>query len=367
MKSSQVAAFRLARHHLTRDKPVDVVSVCQDVCGVQSQVMASAEMALWARMRHVTREEIRSALWETRTLVKMSCMRQTLHLIPSTDFSIYVTALRRSRMGALMRIMSKFGVTPKDVVAMNEVIVNVLQAGPMSQKKLAEHIRPEVAKSVQAWMAKVSNAVRPAILEGHVCYGPERGQEVTLVRVDQWLPKQKKVSEDEAKQILLRRYLRAYGPATLRDFARWSGIPVAEAAPVWDSQRDELVEVLIGDTKAFLLREDYKHLKNSELKKVILRLLPGFDPYLLAHAEKDHLVEKAFYKRVYRNQWWISPVVLLNGRVAGVWFCARRGKAISLEVEPFGKFSRPIRAAIDEEAASLGNFLRALHEIKFAQ
>src|SRR5262245_46926801 len=90
-KGPQIAAFRLARHHLVDQNPAGLITISQNVCGIQSQVMAAAQMALWARRRGLNRAEIHSALWENRTLVKTSCMRQTLHLIPAADFSIYIS------------------------------------------------------------------------------------------------------------------------------------------------------------------------------------------------------------------------------------------------------------------------------------
>ena len=92
-----------------------------------------------------------------------------------------------------------------------------------------------------------------------------------------------------------------------------------------------------------------------------------FDPYLLGHAEKDHLVDGPYYKRVYRNQGWISPVVLWNGKAIGTWSSARRGKRLSLQIEPFEKFSRMMRARIEEEAAGWGSFLETPWEIQFGQ
>jgi hypothetical protein len=96
-----------------------------------------------------------------------------------------------------------------------------------------------------------------------------------------------------------------------------------------------------------------------------VKLLPHFDPYLLGHSEKSHLVSPAHYKKIYRKAGWISPVVLLNGRVIGVWSYIRKGKPLSLRVEPFEKFSKAIRIKIEEKMASLGGFLETSWEIKF--
>ena len=166
---------------------------------------------------------------------------------------------------------------------------------------------------------------------------------------------------------MLRSYLMAYGPATLHDFSHWAGLPVPEAKVAGELLKEELMEVDVEDKKSLILREDYAQLRNSALEGRRLHLLPNFDAYLLAHAEKGHLVAPRFYKRVYRNQGWISPVVLLNGRVIGIWSIQRKGKRCSLGMEQFESFSKNIRAMIEEEAASLGRFLETSFEFKFTR
>ena len=89
-----------------------------------------------------------------------------------------------------------------------------------------------------------------------------------------------------------------------------------------ESLQEELLEVHVEDTKGadqtgWILSEDYDELTNTYLNDHILRLLPSFDPYMLGHAENS--VDARYYKRVYRNAGWISPVVLLNERVGNPW------------------------------------------------
>jgi Winged helix DNA-binding domain len=362
---SQVSAFRLARHHFLDQQPADLVEICSDLCGVQAQVMSAARMALWARNHSLTQSAINSALNEGRTLVRTSCMRQTLHLLSAADFSIFIMALKPSRVEAIRRVASRFGVTENDTDRLNQAVVDALSRGPATQRELTEQIKAKAGKRIRAWMGRVWSVFRLAMVEGLICYGPDRGKEATLVRVDQWLPLQRQISEQEAKQVLLRRYLSAYGPATLQDFSKWSGISMKEATPIWRSLDDEYMDVRIDDKTASLLREDCEQFLNANLSKPVLRLLPSFDPYMLAHAEKNHIVDAAFYKRVYRDQWWISPVVLLNGRVIGVWSLARQGKGSVLEVELFQKATKTMRARIEEEAASVGAFLGVAMSLAF--
>ena len=329
---------------------------------------SAAELQLWARIDGLVRKEIYSALLESRTLVKTSCMRHTLHLIPAAEFFVYINALRPSRIRELRRIMAYFGVTEKDADGVTEAVVDALSGGPMTRRELTEQSlsRMKTGKKVRAWFEQSWwGVIRQGMVEGLVCYGPERDGEATYVRVDQWLQKQKNVPEREAQQVLLRRYLSGYGPATLTDFRRWSGISGAELGAIWESLKKELVEVSVEGKKTFLLRKDHDQLAQSSFDVPSVQLLPHFDPYMLGHSEKGHLVSPARYKQVYRKAGWISPVVLLNGRVTGVWSYTRRGKRFSLKVEPFERISKTIRAKIEEKAASLGDFLGTSWEIKF--
>jgi uncharacterized protein YcaQ len=207
--------------------------------------------------------------------------------------------------------------------------------------------------------------VRGALVEVLICYGPDRGAEVTYVLAERWLPKQKRVEEQEAKRFLLRRYLGAFGPATLRDFCKWSGIPAAEASVVWNDAQSELMEVIVDGRAAWLLRRDRAALERAKSKQTVLRLLPSFDAFLLGHAEKDHLVDARQYKKVFRNQGWVSPVVLRDGRAIGTWSHTRGGPQTLLDVKLFGKESRATHALVEKEAASLGGFLGAPVRVRF--
>src|SRR6478609_5383576 len=84
--SEQIHAFRLRRHHLLDQSAKDMVTICRDVCCVQAQIMSAAQLQLWARNHAITQAAVNDALWKTRSLVKTSLMRQTLHLVPADEF-----------------------------------------------------------------------------------------------------------------------------------------------------------------------------------------------------------------------------------------------------------------------------------------
>jgi len=345
-----------------------VVTICRDMCGVQAQVMSAAYLQLWTRNHDITRAAIENSLWKTRTLVKTSLMRQTLYLIATDEFAIYVSALRPSRFAQAMRVMDRCGITRAESEALIPMIMDILSAGPLSRPAIAAAIRPKASKRVRFWMENSWSLVRLPVAEGLVCYGRGENNEVVFIRVDHWLPhlKAKPITSIEAQCTLLRKYLRAYGPATLTDFSHWSGISMQEVKSLPHLLEGELVGIPGGKKSCFLRCEDIAVLNSSPAAKSSIRLLPNFDSYLLAHREKDHLLSAKHYKRVYRNQAWISPVVLIDGAIAGVWSHKLQGKKLLVNIEPFGKLSKAERAGIEEEAVSLALFFKAELEFHFA-
>lgn len=362
-----IARFRLRRHHLSEDSPADAVTICRDVCGVQAQVMSAAYLQLWARNHALRRAEVERALWQTRSLVKTSLMRQTLHLIPTDEFQLYIAALRPSRVAAVLRVMGGCGIEREEGEALTPLIMDALSSGPLGRVAIAAAVRPKVSKRMRSWMERVWSIVRVPVSEGLICYGGGEGNEVTFIRVDQWLPalKPKTASPAEAQCALLRKYLRAYGPATLTDFSHWSGIPMQEVKPLRARLEPELVETPVGKKNCLLLREDAALLNKSSGNDTCIRLLPLFDPFLLAHRDKDHLLGAQHYKRVYRNQGWISPVVLIDGEVAGVWTHKVQNKKLLVGIEPFGKLSKAARAGIEREAKGLALFFGSELDLQF--
>ena len=352
--SEQIHAFRLRRHHLLDQSAKDLVTICRDVCGVQAQIMSSAQLQLWARNHAITPAMVNDGLWKTRSLVKTSLMRQTLHLVPADEFPLYIAAHKSARAKAVLSIMARCKITRDEADGLSALILEELKAGPAPRAAITAAVRPKVGKRLRAWMDKVWSIVRLPVIEGLVCYGPGEGNQATFIRTEHWLPARPKLDALQAQKELFRKYLRAYGPATLHDFAHWSLISMAEVRalrPLLDSEIAEHNGLL-------LLREDMKTLQSASTELDSVHLLPYFDVYLLAHRFKEHFLKPQFYKRVYRNQGWISPVVLINGEIAGVWSYKLSRKVLEIEIELFARVGSHICKQIKDRAAELAELFQ---------
>ena len=366
----QVHAFRLQRHCLEQsDQPKDLLDVVSATCGMQAQVMSAAQLAMRARLRRLSSPEIERALWQDRTLVKVWCMRGTLHVLPARELPLYVAALRPYRLKQEQRWMARYGVDAAAIETMADAVFTALSAAPLTRREISHAILPRLRKSAPQIQELLEHGWgglgKYVCLQGNLCLGPNQGQEATFIRRDQWLQDWEDIPGPAAEDSLLKHYLRVYGPATVQDFAAWAGMAVKDASQIWGRLQDEMRTVEVEGNRAAVLECDLHELREAALAAEDVRLLPHFDVYLLGHRSKAHLVEDANYKRVYRAAGWISPVVLIDGRIAGVWSHRQRGKTLHVSVEPFGRLSRSQRAAIEERAASIAEFIESSLELAY--
>ena len=362
----QVRARRQSRHHLDRRVPkARLLDVVRDVSGIHAQVQSSAELQLWARVDGISRDDVQDALWDQRSLVRTWSLRGTLHLLTAEDLPLYVAALQqhdRWWKGAWLRMI---GMTEQELRATLEAIRDSLGARPLTREQLADKVAAKVgAKARDRMMSGWGEMLKPAAFHGYLVSGPPRGQSVTFVRPDGWLGKWNVPAAENAWREIVRRYLRAYGPATREEFARWWGMQPAPAGRVMKALADELTEVDVEGHRASALTEEIPALARARLKSPV-RLLPAFDVYIVGTRPRESLVESRLEHLIFRQAGWISPVVLIDGRARGVWKHERTRNGIEVAVSAFGKLSGAHREAIAREAESLGRFLDAPATVSF--
>ena len=352
---SDVNAFRLQRHHLVARAPKSqLAQVVGEIGGVQAQVMSYAELQIAVRV-DCTPADIRKALWEHKTLVKTWLMRGTLHLARSTDPPIYTGALGAYTLRNVNAWLKYLKLTEPQMNSLFKRIGDALDGTPVTRAELIAVVgRGQSAHVRQILKSGWGGLLKPAARKGSLCFGPNRGQSVTFVRPQSWLSDWHELEPEVANAELARRYLRAYGPATRKDYSRWMGMfPGADRA-AWAAIDKELINVSIEGQAAQMLAADLKSMRSSPGQESV-QLLPGFDPYLMGHSNRDHLFDAVHRWKVSRVAGWISPVVLVDGRVLGVWTHAiTRGK-LKVEVTPFA----PLKPRVVKEAGARAETIAA--------
>ncbi len=354
----QVHAFRVERHHLARRAPKrDLAEVAGDIGGAQAQIMSAAEMQLAVRVE-CSVEDVRTALWKDKTLVKTWLMRGTLHLIPAEDLPLYSAAMRTTWVKPRKSWLKFFHMTEAELNDFADAIGRVLSDQPMTREEVLAVAGEGQSKRVRQWLRSGwGGLLKPVARRGLLCFGPSRGPSVTFVRPQKWLGWWREVDADTALVEVARRYLRAYGPATKSDFARWWAPSWAGAAnAAWSGLATELVSVSVEGARADMLGRDLDALLKMKVKPSV-QLLPTFDPFLMGHASRDHLFERVHAPRVSRTAGWISAVVLADGRVEGTWTHDRSNRTLRVTVEPFRALSSRVKSEIELRADSIAQAL----------
>jgi hypothetical protein len=354
----QVHAFRMARHHLTKRAPKkDLARVVGDIGGVQAQVMSAAELQVAVRTDS-TVADVRAALWKDKKLVKTWLMRGTLHLIPAEDLPLFTAAMRAHWMRTRDAWLAYVEMNQSEFAELIDAIGEALDGQALTREELIARVGKGRSERVQAVLKSGWGGIlKPVARSGLLCFGPSRGQSVTFVRPKQWLGSWRDEDPDAALVEVARRYLRAYGPATKNDFARWWGTWPGVGNAGWADLAKERVTVSIEGQNAELLAADLERI-SSDAPEPAVRLLPNFDPYLMGHANRDHLFAPEYRARVSRTAGWISAVVLVDGRVVATWTHAVAKRALTVTVDPFRKLAPStlmgVRASAESLAAALG-------------
>jgi uncharacterized protein YcaQ len=129
------------RHHLDqRTRSASILAVASRLCGLHAQVLSSALLTLWARVEELDRQAVQRALWQDRTLVKMWAMRGTLHLLPTSDLSLWHAALSTSRRYRKPGMWRRFGLTLDQLDELTEAIGAALDGCVLTREELAQKV-----------------------------------------------------------------------------------------------------------------------------------------------------------------------------------------------------------------------------------
>lgn len=364
LKWHQVQAWRLSQHGLSpRLSSRDVVEAVRRTVGIQAQVMSAAELALSTRVEGLSAQDIRSALWQDHSLVKTWAMRATLHVLATSDLPLYVAALSFREFRNWSAYFAYYGLSPAQHEAFLSAVPQVVGSEPMTREQLASalakrtgiaHLRDVILSS--SW----GTPLRQSALRGDLCFGPNQGQNVTFVNPRAWSGAWPSIKPGQALQELVRRYLRAYGPATAADFARWcwDGGGRIQAKQIFELMKDELEEVDVEGWRAVALRATLEPMHRLEPSETI-HLLPLFDAYTIGTPrDREQLLTSAYKSLVFRPQGWISAVVLVNGSIQGVWQQTTRRSQTLVKVHLFCSPTALIQKGIEAEVERLSDFFK---------
>lgn len=322
----------LARQLLLERKRLPLVRAVERVAGLQAQWGPAPYVGLWTRVDGFRREALERALLQ-RKLLRAVLMRGTIHLVSLADYALFGAAVGNppwlhpeaaERAQALHDAICAFGSearTRRDVMAF-----------------LATEHGIEGEEADRLWYAMR--------IRGRLTHAPESGFWKAPGTVRYVTIPNEPADAESARNMLVRRYLAAFGPATRADISEWSGLRIRDFEDVLDglpTYLDEHGRTLYDVPRAPLPPGD---------APVQVRFMPRFDNLVLSHKDRTRVLANE-HRGAVIDGGWVKSTFLVDGFVAGVW----EVEGGRIRLEPFAPLPRSIRTELADEAARLEAWL----------
>jgi hypothetical protein len=326
----------LARQLLLQRSSIGLDQALQRMAGLQAQYAPSMYLGLWSRVDGLARDAVTEAL-QRRRVVQGTLLRSTIHLVAAQDYWPFSVAVREARRASYLRVSKD--THAEEYATAAERVRAAFVDGPLRRAELEQLVEPRLRYGLGLWLDMVR--VPPSGTW-------ERRRADLYAPAEDWLGPPA-VGESEALDLLVRRYLGGFGPATRAEIADWAGLPVGSLDLVL--QRLTLRRFRAEDG-AELLDLPRAPLPPPE-QEAPVRFLPVWDALLLVHARRARVLPEQHRSKVFNTKTPHSVnTFLVDGSVAGTWRY-EKGRISLSEFEPLAP---SVRRALSEEADRLAAF-----------
>jgi hypothetical protein len=346
-------------------RPDDIVQIVRDIGGLHATSAKSPYLSLFSRVADFTRDKLNEELYVKRSLGKIRCMRKTVYILPGELIPVAFSATRRMIELTSERYSRYLGVTEKEYSETSKLILKVLKGEGMTAKEIREALGTEL--SISAILNLMCD--QGLLIRGN----PRKGWKSnihTYRLLHDYFPDMNlnKLGEERATVLLVKHYLRSFGPVTDNDIVWWIGVNRTRIREALRKIREQtvLVKIEAFEDNFIMLRSDKDRIERTNLpRKRIVNLLPGLDPYLMGYKERRRYLDYQNYEKVFDRSGNATSTILIDGRVAGVWDFAD-------DEEPLVKiflFDRVEESVLDEiylKAQGIGRFI-ADKEVKIRE
>jgi len=342
---SEIVRLRLANQLVYPGNTGSVAEVVRRLGAVQAQDYGQAVWAVGLRSG-ATLAEVEVSI-EKAEIVRTWPMRGTIHFVPAEDARWMLQLGAARKLAADARRMRELELDEVIVGRAGELLATALQG----RKRLS---RPDVLQLLETNNISTKNGRGYHILwrlsqQGLLCIGPMIGKQQSFVLLDEWAPKHNDYGLEAAISKLAERYFTSHGPATVQDFAVWSGLKLSEARTA--AQALGNLSRLIENGVEYYFTEPPKLAPEHSAY-----LLPGFDEYFLGYKDRSAVIRTEHSNHVVPGGNGVfKPTIVIDGQIVGIWQRKISKQAVTVTTETFvpaGSLERQLRPAL----AAYGEF-----------
>ncbi len=349
MTSANIAFLRLQRQHITSPDLTCPEDVVKWFGAVQAQDYLGALWAVGLRMKKSTEAVVEDAL-ARRVIIRTWPMRGTLHFVAAEDARWMLKLLTPRVVAAnLARIKRDYDLDERVIGRSEKIIVRALEGNrQLSRDGIYDLL--EKNKIVASGQRGLHILWRLA-QHGVVCFAARQGKQQTFALFNEWIPSTRELSREESLAELASRYFTSHGPATVHDFAWWSGLSITDARRAYELVKTNFQEEKT-DKLSYVLPKNVSSIKRSSSTF----LLPAYDEFSVAYADRTAMIDAAKKQKLTAFQ-LLSPIIIINGCLAGTWKRTLAKDNAALEVKSFSTLTPKQKKAIEQKANQYGKFL----------
>ncbi|MGZ5135139.1 MAG: winged helix DNA-binding domain-containing protein [Flavitalea sp.] len=334
MDIKDIIRYRLFNQQIAEtklSKPGEIVSW---MVAMQAQEYAMSKWAIGLRLPGSTDEMVEEA-FTGGSILRTHLMRPTWHFVTPNDIRwlLKLTAPRVEAFNAYT--YREQGLDAKIFKRSNDIIRKTLEGG--KQLTRAELQAALKKKKIIANGIGLSCLMMKAELEGIICSGARRGKQFTYALMDERVPSTKMFTKKEALAELSVRYFSSRGPATVKDFATWSGLSVTEAKDGAATLSSKFIKEKVNDQEYIFIPAPL----NTNNKIQTSFLMPDYDEYGMGYRDRSAIFNTKVDLSKFKNDNPIyNRMIIIDGKIEGTWKRAIKNNRVSIETVPFTSLSK---------------------------
>lgn len=353
---SDIARIRLSNHNLAGRRSMSAGELAGWMGAIQAQDYNMVRWAFAIRMPGSAYETVNKAI-DDGEIIRTHLLRPTWHFVSSSDLT-WMLDLTAPRIKPSLKYRQIFlGLDQSTLERTNAIIASALRGRNLTREEIVMILKEN---GIDVDNNRASHILLWAELSGIICSGRQSGRKPAYALISERVPAGKSLSMEESLGLLAVKYFSSHGPATLKDFAWWSGLSASLVKKAVEIAGDRLSHFNVKGLSYMTGQAP-----DAAGKGRTALLLPAFDEFLIGYSDRSAVMTKVHHKKAISNNGVFRPVVVINGQVNGLWKPVLKKETVTIEASLFGSAAGNIRSAIEDAAEEYGNFTGKKTEVKF--
>ena len=318
---------------------------------VQAQDYSGAKWALGQRLQNASDDVVERAFAKGDVL-RTHLLRPTWHFVAAADIRwlLMLTAPRVHAANAHM--YRKLEIDAALVRRSHAALTKALASGAQLTRDELRDVFARASVPTKGEL-RMGYIMMYAELEGLVCSGARRGKQFTYSLLDERAPSARISDRNEALAELARRYFASRGPATVQDFAKWSGLTITDCRSGLEAVEDLLEHEVVDGSEYW--QSAAKAVAHG--RSTIAHVLSIYDEYVSGYKDRSAIGSASVAKRLLAMGNALSGIILVNGQIIGTWKRTFVGQVVHVRLQPFTPLKKAERTAVDAAVEAYGQFL----------